>query len=81
MPPSRVERKTGCSWKQAGIFGDTRGLYFKSTIPQPQTVYKFYSAYVHEFEHKSIVLIITEHTKIESKNIEDYREFNWALLF
>ena len=42
------------------------------------SVYKFYSAYVHEFEDKSVLLIVTEHTKIEPKNIEDYREFVWA---
>ncbi|MGC2685508.1 MAG: hypothetical protein WA323_26935 [Candidatus Nitrosopolaris sp.] len=42
------------------------------------SVYKFYSAYVHEFEDKSVLLIATEHTKIEPKNIEDYREFVWA---
>lgn len=42
------------------------------------SVYKFYSAYVHEFEDKSLLLIITEHTKIEPRNIEDYREFVWA---
>jgi len=42
------------------------------------SVYKFYSAYVHEFEDKSLLLVITEHTKIEPKNIEDYREFVWA---
>ena len=42
------------------------------------SVYKFYSAYVHEFEDKSSLLVVTEHTKIEPKNIEDYREFVWA---
>ena len=42
------------------------------------SVYKFNPAYVHEFEDKSLLLIATEHTKIESKNIEDYREFVWA---
>ena len=42
------------------------------------SVYKFYSAYVHEFEDKSLLLVITEHTKIEPRNIEDYREFVWA---
>jgi hypothetical protein len=42
------------------------------------SVYKFYSAYVHEFEDKSILLVVTEHTKIEPKNIEDYREFVWT---
>ncbi|MFZ0225112.1 MAG: hypothetical protein WAM42_25795 [Candidatus Nitrosopolaris sp.] len=40
--------------------------------------YKFYSAYVHEFEDKSVLLVVTEHTKIESKNVEDYREFVWT---
>src|SRR6266487_3699160 len=42
------------------------------------SIYKFYSAYVHEFEDKSVLLIITEHTKIEPKNIEDYKEFIWV---
>jgi hypothetical protein len=42
------------------------------------SVYKFHSAYVHEFEDKSLLLVATEHTKIESKNVEDYREFIWA---
>ena len=42
------------------------------------SVYKFYSAYVHEFEDQSVLLVVTEHTKIEPKNIEDYREFVWA---
>jgi|SRR5215469_8129051 len=37
------------------------------------SVYKFTSAYVHEFEDKSLLLVVTEHTKIEPKNIEDYR--------
>jgi len=42
------------------------------------SVYRFNSAYVHEFEDKSLLLIATEHTKIESKNVEDYREYIWA---
>src|SRR6266571_5809829 len=42
------------------------------------SVYKFYSAYVHEFGDKSVLLVITEHTKIEPKNIEDYREYVWV---
>src|SRR6266705_3652554 len=42
------------------------------------SVFKFYSAYVHEFGDKSVLLVVTEHTKIEPKNIEDYREFVWA---
>jgi hypothetical protein len=41
-------------------------------------VYKFYSAYVHEFpSDKSLLLVITEHTKIDPKDIEDYKEFIW----
>src|SRR5215831_14332594 len=31
------------------------------------SVYRFNSAYVHEFEDKSLLLVITEHTKIEPK--------------
>jgi hypothetical protein len=42
------------------------------------SVYRFNSAYVHQFEDKSLLLVITEHTKIEPKNIEDYREFVWT---
>jgi hypothetical protein len=33
---------------------------------------------VHEFPtDKSLLLVITEHTKIDSKNVEDYREYIW----
>jgi hypothetical protein len=41
-------------------------------------VYRFRSAYVHEFPDKSVLLIITENTKIEPRNVEDYREFIWT---
>jgi hypothetical protein len=42
-------------------------------------VYRFQSAYVHEFpSDKSLLLVITEHTKINPKDIEDYREFVWS---
>jgi hypothetical protein len=41
-------------------------------------VYKFQSTYVHEFpSDKSLLLVITEHTKIDPKDIEDYKEFIW----
>ena len=41
-------------------------------------VYKFQYAYVHEFaSEKSLLLVITEHTKISPKDIEDFREFIW----
>jgi hypothetical protein len=41
-------------------------------------VYRFRSAYVHEFQDKSVLLIITEYTNIEPRNVEEYREFVWA---
>jgi hypothetical protein len=42
------------------------------------SIYKFNSSYVHEFPtDKSLLLVITEHTKIDSKNVEDYREYIW----
>jgi hypothetical protein len=41
-------------------------------------VYKFRSAYVHEFQDKSVLLIVTENTKIEPRNVEDAREFIWT---
>jgi hypothetical protein len=40
-------------------------------------VYKFQSAYVHEFPEKSLLLVITEYTKISTKDAEDYREYIW----
>jgi len=41
-------------------------------------VYKFQSAYVHEFpSDRSLLLVITEYTKINPKEIEDYKEFIW----
>src|SRR5215207_347150 len=41
-------------------------------------VYKFQSAYVHEFpSDRSLLLVITEYTKINPKDIEDYKEFIW----
>jgi hypothetical protein len=41
-------------------------------------VYKFQSAYVHEFpSEKSLLLVITEYTNINPKDIEDYREYIW----
>jgi hypothetical protein len=39
------------------------------------SVYRFDSAYVHEFPDKSVLLVITEFTRIYPKNIEDIREF------
>jgi hypothetical protein len=41
-------------------------------------VYKFQSAYVHEFpSERSLLLVITELTKIQPKDIEDFREYIW----
>jgi len=38
------------------------------------SIYKFHSSYVHEFPiDKSLLLVLTEHTKIDPKNVEDYR--------
>ena len=34
--------------------------------------------YVHEFEDKSLLLVVTENTKVEAKNVEDYREYVWT---
>jgi hypothetical protein len=41
-------------------------------------VYRFQSAYVHEFPlEKSLLLVVTEYTKISPKDVEDYREYIW----
>jgi hypothetical protein len=48
------------------------GILEDSSFKVPFVSHKFYSAYVHEFaSDKSVLLVITEHTKIDSKNIED----------
>jgi hypothetical protein len=41
------------------------------------SVYRFHSAYVHEFPDRSLLLVITEHTKIDPKDVEDNREYTW----
>jgi hypothetical protein len=41
-------------------------------------VYNINSAYVHEFPDRSLLLVITEFTKLDAKNIEDIREFTWT---
>ena len=42
------------------------------------SVYKIHSAYVHEFPDRSLLLVITEFTKLEPKNVEDIREYTWV---
>ena len=42
------------------------------------SVYNINSAYVHEFPDRSLLLVITEFTKLDAKNIEDIREFIWV---
>ena len=66
-----------------GVFEDStfKAPFVSHRISYPlirNSVYKFNSAYVHEFEDKSVLLIVTEHTKIEPKNVDDYREFVWT---
>ena len=42
------------------------------------SIYKLDSVYVHEFPlDKSLLLVITEHTKIDSKDVEYDRDFIW----
>jgi hypothetical protein len=42
------------------------------------SVYNIHSAYVHEFPDRSLLLVITEFTKIDPKNVEDIREYAWV---
>ncbi len=42
------------------------------------SVYNINSAYVHEFPDRSLLLVITEITRIEPRNIEDIREYTWV---
>jgi hypothetical protein len=66
-----------------GVFEDStfNAPFVSHRISYPlirNSVYKFNSAYVHECEDKWVLLIVTEHTKIEPKNVDDYREFVWT---
>ncbi len=42
------------------------------------SVYNINSAYVHEFLDRSLLLVITEFTKLDPKNVEDLREYTWV---
>ena len=42
------------------------------------SIYNINSAYVHEFPDRSLLLVITEFTKLDAKNTEDIREFTWV---
>jgi hypothetical protein len=42
------------------------------------SVYKIDSAYVHEFPDRSLLLVITEFTKLSPKNVDDIREYTWV---
>lgn len=42
------------------------------------SVYNIYSAYVHEFSDRSLLLVITEFTKIDPKNVDDIHEYTWV---
>src|ERR671910_738024 len=67
----------------SGILEDStfRVTFVSHRISYPlirNCVYKFQSAYVHEFpSDRSFLLVITEYTKINPKDIEDFREFIW----
>ncbi len=41
------------------------------------SVYDIHSAYVHEFPDRSLLLVITEFTKLNPKNVEDVRDYMW----
>jgi hypothetical protein len=42
------------------------------------SVYRIHSAYVHQFPDRSLLLVITEFTELEPKNVEDMREYAWV---
>jgi len=81
-----VERQDALGSKTifSGILEDStfKVPFVSQRISHPlirNSIYKFDSAYVHEFlADKSLLLVLTEHTKIDSKNVEDYREYIWT---
>src|ERR687892_116393 len=65
-----------------GVLEDARSKvsFVSHKISYPlirDSVYKIYSAYVHEFPDRSLLLVITEFTKLEPKNVEDIRAYSW----
>jgi hypothetical protein len=66
-----------------GVLEDATGKvsFVSHKISYPlirDSVYNIHSAYVHEFPDRSLLLVITEFTKLDPKNIEDIREFTWV---
>src|SRR5918995_2841528 len=66
-----------------GVLEDARSKvsFVSHKISYPlirDSVYKIYSAYVHEFPDRSLLLVITEFTKLEPKNVDDIREYTWV---
>ena len=67
----------------SGIVEDShfQGSFFSHRISHAlirNSIYRFDSAYVHEFpSDKSLLLVVTEHTMIDSENLQDYRDFIW----
>jgi hypothetical protein len=66
-----------------GVLEDSKSkvLFVSHKIAYPlirDSVYNIHSAYVHEFPDRSLLLVITEFTKLEPKNVEDIREYTWV---
>jgi hypothetical protein len=66
-----------------GVLEDSRSKvsFVSHKISYPlirDSVYNINSAYVHEFPDRSLLLVITEFTELDAKNIEDIREFTWV---
>ena len=50
----------------------------KASIPiESNVVLKIISAYVHEFQDKSLLSMLTEYTKVDHQQIEDIRDYIW----
>ena len=66
-----------------GVLEDAKSkvLFVSHKIAYPlirDSVYNINSAYVHEFPDRSLLLVITEFTKLDPKNVEDIREYTWV---
>ena len=42
------------------------------------SVYKIHSAYIHEFPDRSLLLVITEFTKLEAIDVDDIHKYTWV---
>ncbi len=73
----------GCKFVSTGVLEDrTFKLPFlchKVSLPLTlNSIFKLKSVYVHEFKDKSLIVILTEYSRAEPREVEDFKDFLWV---